>query len=105
MQSEKRGSHTTGLCTNSARETASLGGRADARSFVFDDAFAPIAVIGQTLVNRLRTTLPGHAVQVIPEAEIHGGPSPAAWSLSGHPVVKYHDTDVGFLCPLLLPSS
>jgi len=56
MQSEKRGSHTTGLCTNSARETASLGGRADARSFVFDDAFAPIAVIGQTLVNRLRTT-------------------------------------------------
>jgi hypothetical protein len=35
-------------------------------------------------------------VQVIPEAEVHGGPSPAAWSLSGHPVVKYHDTDVGF---------
>jgi len=21
--------------------------------------------------------------------------------LSGHPVVKYHDSDVGFLCPLL----
>jgi len=26
-------------------------------------------------------------------------------ALSGHPVVKYHDTDVGFLCPLALPSS
>lgn len=24
-------------------------------------------------------------------------------ALSGHPVVKYHDTDVGFLCPLPLP--
>jgi hypothetical protein len=29
----------------------------------------------------------------------------AAWSLSGHPVVKYHDTDVGFLCLPPLPSS
>jgi hypothetical protein len=27
------------------------------------------------------------------------------FELSGHQVVKYHDTDVGFLCPLLLPSS
>jgi hypothetical protein len=24
---------------------------------------------------------------------------------NGHPVVKYHDTDVGFLCLLPLPSS
>src|SRR5712691_13359581 len=28
---------------------------------------------------------------------------PAVCSLTGHPVVKYHDTDVGFLCPLPLP--
>src|SRR5207244_3059970 len=42
-------------------------------------------------------------VQVIPEEEVHGTPSPAAWSLNGHPVVKYHDTDVVFRCPLPLP--
>src|SRR5713226_369172 len=57
---------------------------------------APIAVIGQTSLARLPTTLSGHEqpVQVIPEAEVHGGPSPAAWSRSAHPVVKYHGTDV-----------
>ncbi len=54
---------------------------------------APIAVIGQTLVNRLLTTLPGHEqpVQVITEAEAHRGPSRLG-VLIGHPVVKYHDT-------------
>src|SRR5713226_2827074 len=51
------------------------------------------------------STLPGHEqpVQVIPEAEVHGGPSPRLGALIGHAVVKYHDTDVGFLCPLPLP--
>jgi len=30
---------------------------------------------------------------------------PAVCGLGGHPVVKYHDTDVGRLCPLPLSSS
>jgi hypothetical protein len=32
-------------------------------------------------------------------------PSPAAWRLSGHLVVKYHDADVGFFWSLPLPVS
>jgi hypothetical protein len=31
---------------------------------------------------------------------MHGG---GLGALIGHAVVKYHDTDVGFLCPLPLP--
>src|SRR6266851_1175659 len=64
----------------------------------------PIGSVSSSIA-RLPTTLLAHEqpVQVMPEAEVHGGPSPAAWSLSGHPVVKDHDTDVGFLCPLPLP--
>src|SRR5712691_4436035 len=64
-----------------------------------------IAVIGQTSLARLPTTLSGYEqpVQVIPEAEVPGGPSSAARSLSGDPIVKHHDTDVGFLYPLPLP--
>src|SRR3984893_19539590 len=56
-----------------------------------------------TETERRASTQVGHQqpVQVISEAEVHGGPSPAALSLSGHPVVKYHDIDVGFLCPLV----
>jgi uncharacterized membrane-anchored protein len=42
---------------------------------------ASIAVIRQTLVNRLLTTLPGHEqpVRVIPEAEVDGASSPPTW--------------------------
>jgi hypothetical protein len=58
---------------------------------------APIPVIGQTFLGRLLTTPPDHeqAVQVIPEAEVHGRPSSAAWRLSRPPLGKYHDSDVG----------
>jgi hypothetical protein len=50
----------------------------------------PIAVIGQTLVNRLLTTLPGHEqpVQVLPEAEVHGGPLPATWRPRTNPLSR-----------------
>ncbi|GEM_PF-6837930 len=43
-------------------------------------------------------------VQVIPGAEVHGALPPAAWTLSGHPIVEYHDTNVVFLCPPPVPS-
>src|SRR5258705_11688367 len=47
----------------------------------------PIAVIGQTLVNRRLTTLPGHEqpVRLIPEAEVHRGPSLATWHFNRSP--------------------
>src|SRR6266851_7049332 len=64
----------------------------------------PIGSVSSSIA-RVPTTLSGHEqpVQVIPEAEVHGGPSPAAWSRSAHPVVKYHGTDVGFLWPPRVP--
>src|SRR5437899_6593328 len=36
-------------------------------------------------------------------ANNHHGPASETLHPSGHAVVKYHDTDVGFLCPLPLP--
>jgi hypothetical protein len=57
------------------------------------------------LVNRL-LNLHGHEqpVQVIPEAEVHGEAfRRRLGALIDHAVGKYHDTDVGFLCPLPLP--
>jgi hypothetical protein len=57
------------------------------------------------LVNRL-LNLRGHEqpVQVIPGAEVHREAfRRRLGALIDHAVGKYHDTDVGFLCPLPLP--
>ena len=91
------------FCVEVPPQMAAAGGEPTILAFVLDSACAPIAVIGQTLVNRLLTTLPGHEqlVQVIPEAEVHGGPSPAAWRPnrpSGRQVLRHR-------CRLPLPAA
>ena len=40
-----------------------------------------------------------------PEAEAHEALRRRLGALIGHSVAKYHDVDVGFLCPLLFLSS
>jgi hypothetical protein len=64
-------------------------------------------LIGQTLINWLLTTVSGREqpVRVIPGAEVYRGSSSGLGTVKWSSGVKYHDTDVGFLCPLLLPSS
>jgi hypothetical protein len=54
------------------------GAEPEAADLSMDFCLTPIAVIGQTSLARLPTTLPRHkqAVQVVSEAEVHGSPKP-----------------------------